>query len=151
MSSEILHIILKNDIGEMSRLLNRIEQFAQKAGLTPAQTYALKLAVDEAFANAISYGYPQGGEHCISIALTKEKECLSAVLEDDGIPFNPLETPELDFSSQVEDGSVPGLGIHLMRSFMDTITYRREGGKNILTFINDVALGYLTILRFEQS
>ena len=134
MSSKAIHIILKNDIREMSQLLDRIEQFAQEVGLTAAQTYALKLAVDEAFANAISYGYPQGGEHCISIALTKEQNCLSAVLEDDGIPFNPLEVPELDFSLPIEECSKCGLGIHLMRSFMDTITYRREGGKNILTF-----------------
>ena len=57
---------------------------------------------------------------------------LSAEVEDDGRPFNPLTAPAPDLTSAVEDRPVGGLGIHLVRSLMEQVDYRRESGKNHL-------------------
>ena len=55
-----------------------------------------------------------------------------AEVEDDGRPFNPLEAPPPDLVSPVEIRPAGGLGVHIVRSVMETIEYRREGHKNYL-------------------
>jgi anti-sigma regulatory factor (Ser/Thr protein kinase) len=50
---------------------------------------------------------------------------------DDCRPFNPLERPEVDTTKPLEEKPIGGLGVHLMRKFMDELDYRREEGKNV--------------------
>jgi serine/threonine-protein kinase RsbW len=40
--------------------------------------------------------------------------------------------PEVDTTVPLEQRPIGGLGIHLMRRFMDEIEYRSDGGKNVL-------------------
>jgi sigma-B regulation protein RsbU (phosphoserine phosphatase) len=54
------------------------------------------------------------------------------MITDNGIPFDPTAAPEADTTSSVEDRSIGGLGIHLMRSLMTSITYRRTATANKL-------------------
>ena len=44
-----------------------------------------------------------------------------------------LTAAQPDLTSAVEDRPVGGLGIHLVRSLMERVEYRRESGKNYLT------------------
>lgn len=57
---------------------------------------------------------------------------MTAEVEDDGRPFNPLEAPEPDLAAPVEERKVGGLGIHLIRNMMDHLEYRRLQGTNLL-------------------
>jgi len=51
---------------------------------------------------------------------------------DNGHPFDPTAAPEPDLSLPLERRRPGGLGIHLMRSMMDRVHYRRSDGSNIL-------------------
>ena len=53
-------------------------------------------------------------------------------LRDEGAPFDPT-TKEVDVDSLVKNGVIGGLGIHLIRHYMDTVTYERKDGQNVLT------------------
>jgi anti-sigma regulatory factor (Ser/Thr protein kinase) len=44
-----------------------------------------------------------------------------------------LSIPEPDLDSDIEERRVGGLGIYLVRQVMDSISYRYENGKNVLT------------------
>ena len=58
------------------------------------------------------------------------------LIADDGRPFDPLtEAPEPDLESAIEDRPIGGLGVHLVRTMMDEVRYRREEGKNRLTLV----------------
>jgi sigma-B regulation protein RsbU (phosphoserine phosphatase) len=39
----------------------------------------------------------------------------------------------VDVDSLVKNGVIGGLGIHLIRHYMDTVTYERKDGQNVLT------------------
>jgi anti-sigma regulatory factor (Ser/Thr protein kinase) len=82
--------------------------------------------------NLISYGYPDARPHRVSVQLTLEDGFLVVEIEDDGKPFNPLEAPEADTSLPLDQKPIGGLGIHLIRHFMDDLQYRRAADKNIL-------------------
>ncbi len=50
---------------------------------------------------------------------------------DNGCPFNPLDRPEVDTAIPLDEKPIGGLGVHLMRRFMDELDYRREDGRNV--------------------
>ena len=54
-------------------------------------------------------------------------------VEDDGQPFNPLEAPEADTTNPLEERTIGGLGVHLVRKLMDGLEYKRQGERNLLT------------------
>ncbi len=61
---------------------------------------------------------------------------LTAVLTDDGKPFNPLEeAPVAILDGSIEERPIGGLGIHFMRILMDEVAYQRTNGHNQLTLI----------------
>ena len=62
-----------------------------------------------------------------------------ATVEDDGVPFDPRDAPLPDLDASLDERQAGGLGMHLVRSTMDGIDYRREGGRNVLTVRTPVA------------
>jgi sigma-B regulation protein RsbU (phosphoserine phosphatase) len=128
----LIELTLVNRSSELQRLASELERFAQNHRITEPDIHAFSLSLDELVTNTIAYGYDDQGPHEIRVRLTLANGRLSAEVEDDGRPFNPLTAPQPDLTSAVEDRPVGGLGIHLVRSLMDHVDYRRESGKNHL-------------------
>ena len=49
-----------------------------------------------------------------------------------------LSQTEADITLDVEDRPIGGLGIFLVRNIMDSVFYKREDGKNILTMTKNL-------------
>ena len=65
-----------------------------------------------------------------------------AEVSDSAQPFNPLkQVPPPDLKADVYSRSVGGLGIFLVKEYMDDVSYRRENGKNILSMKRKIAGG----------
>ncbi len=124
---------LKSSLAELDILCSHLETFGQKIGLSKKFIFEINLALDELFTNIISYGFDDDGEHIIQVTITPENEGICMRIEDDGIPFNPIEFETPDISCSVEECKVGGLGIHIMKKLMDDICYQRCDEKNILT------------------
>lgn len=125
-----------NSVSEIPRLAQAIDSFGEQGALTPDQIYQLNLVIEEFLTNIISYGYNDSQPHTIEISLRLDADRLTVVISDDGIAFNPLEdAPAPVLTGDVEDRPIGGLGIHLVRTLMDKIHYRRDGNKNRLTMI----------------
>ena len=83
--------------------------------------------------NIISYVYADGAEHQIGVRVALDGDGVTVRVEDDGRAYNPLDTPTPDLQLDVEERPIGGLGVHIVRSMMDTLEYRRENDRNILT------------------
>ena len=55
------------------------------------------------------------------------------IFSDSGRPFDPLSEEKPDVESGLEDRQIGGLGIFLVMTTMDAVSYAYEGGRNILT------------------
>ena len=130
--SKPMAILFKNQLAEIERLGQVMEEFAALHHLPPNLVFELNLALEEILTNVISYGYDDSDEHEILIRLSCKGEEITAEVEDDGRPFNPLEAAEPDTDKPLEERSVGGLGIHLVRKLMDDVEYKRQQGKNLL-------------------
>ena len=124
---------LKNSLSELDTLREHLEQYAESTGLSQKCTFEINLALEEIFTNIFSYGFTDNSEHWIKIKISYDDETLIIRIEDDGVPFNPVAAEKPDMKSPVEERKIGGLGIHLIKQFMDEIAYERIGDHNFLT------------------
>lgn len=129
---------LRNSLSELDTLCRNLERLGGTLGLSQRTIFKVNLALEELVSNIISYGYKDDDDHWIKVALSVEDGVLVINLEDDGIPFNPIEAEEPDCGCPVEERVIGNLGIHLCKQFMDDLIYERRGNKNIVTLKKSV-------------
>lgn len=131
-----LVIKMKNDLAEISRSNVLIEEFCEENELSNKFIFTLNLTLDELVTNIISYGFEDDEEHeiLISITFSNEKQELTMQIEDEGVYFNPLNISKPNhIDKPMEKKPIGGLGIHLVKKFVDNVHYERRGNRNILT------------------
>jgi anti-sigma regulatory factor (Ser/Thr protein kinase) len=131
-SHHALSITCPNRLAEIGRAAELIEVFGAAHGLSPDVVFKLNLALDEVMTNIISHAYDDEAEHQIAIGVALDGEGVSVRVEDDGRAFNPLDAPRPDLGLDLADRPIGGLGVHIVRSVMDALEYRREDARNIL-------------------
>jgi len=129
---------LKNSLSELKKVSKNLELFGRSLDLPQRTIFKINLALEELVSNIIYYGYVDDDDHWIKIAISLEGGVLVISLEDDGIPFNPVEAREPDCGCPIEDRKIGNLGIHLCKQFMDDLIYERRGNKNIVVLRKDV-------------
>ena len=112
---------------------------ALAAGLKKKATYELALAVDEIATNIILHGYQKAGRSgVLDVLVGSDERQLTVTLEDDGEPFDPLQSilPENeDLKRPLEERPIGGLGLYLAFQGVDEFRYERTGGRNRNIFI----------------
>lgn len=131
-------LLIKNHIKEVEQLNVFVGNITQQLGYEEDEARCIRLAVEEAVVNVISYAYSEGQEGDISIVAQANSKRLQFIITDSGIPFDPTEASQVDITLPAEERRIGGLGIHLVRELMDSINYERENGKNILTLVKKI-------------
>ena len=111
----------------------------EQAGFEQKQIMEVELAVEEIFCHIANYAYkPEKGDVLIRCQLEESDTCsITIVFIDQGVPYNPLEREDPDVSLGAEEREIGGLGIFLSRALTDSMDYRYEDGKNILTITKE--------------
>lgn len=116
-----------------------VEEFGGAEKWPPQLVFRVNLVLEELGLNIINHGRTDD-LHEIEITLTSEAGSLTIEIVDNGLPFDPLEdAPSPDLDSGVADRAVGGLGVYLVRTMMDEMHYRRDGGRNYLTLVKELA------------
>jgi anti-sigma regulatory factor (Ser/Thr protein kinase) len=131
--NDVLSVVVANDRREIARLNRLVEEFGRAARLDEDDTTDINLLLDEFVSNVIKYGYDDKSEHQIQVTVELDGRHLTIRIQDDGKAFNPLEAPEPDLDLPIEERPIGGLGILIARTLADSLEYRREGGRNVLT------------------
>ena len=126
-------LTLHNDITEVPTLGEFVEQVAEQLGYNMTDSMNMNLALEEAVVNVMNYAYPTGLEGDVTVEAKANTEQLTFTITDSGQPFDPTVRGEVDITLPAEERAIGGLGIHLIRRYMDSINYERHEGHNILT------------------
>jgi anti-sigma regulatory factor (Ser/Thr protein kinase) len=119
--------------------LGRVTQFvrkgAQQANLPESRMGELDLLIEEVFMNISRHSYPQGASGIVTVTcFIPAPGELAIEVGDQGIEFNPLTTSPPDLTLDLARRPIGGLGVFLLKSFANSLSYRREEGWNRLTF-----------------
>jgi serine/threonine-protein kinase RsbW len=100
----------------------------------PASAYAVNFAVEEFFTNMVKYE-PEGDHH-VSINIEREANRLVVRMVDTGVhPFDVTDAGAPNLSASLEDRPVGGLGIHISKELLDSVTYEFGNGQSTITFV----------------
>lgn len=131
-------LTLVNQIDEICKLQEFVEEICEQAGFDMSVTMSLNLALEEAVTNVIDYAYPEGTEGNVDIVGEISGKQLKFIISDTGQPFDPTAQATADITLGVEERPIGGLGIFLVRQIMDNVIYQRQNGVNKLTLIKNI-------------
>lgn len=140
MRTATLSTKLRVDIQETGRLTQMVRQFGRRHQMPEETVFKISLSIDELITNIVLHGTdsePQAHEIVLHLRISDGE--VEARIEDDGRAFNPLELPVPDIEAPLSHRPLGGMGIHLVRTLMDQIHYRRIGQRNVLTLTKRVA------------
>lgn len=120
-----------NNLKSLPELFGALNRFLDTHELSVKAVNAVNLVLEEAVVNVINHGFPAGEAHAIDVQVEVGADDVRVQLADDGLAFNPLTTPRPDKSKPARERIEDGLGLHLMRNIMRSMSYRRKGDKNI--------------------
>lgn len=93
----------------------------------------LMISADEIFTNIADYGYPKGdGKTKVAAEFDIDEKTFILIFTDTGIAYNPLEGKIPNASATLEESQIGGLGLFIVKKFMDSIEYKRENDCNVL-------------------
>ena len=141
-------ITLPNDVQTVPQLAEFVDHVCEEAGFDMVTTMQMNLAIEEAVVNVMNYAYP-GATGNVDIEADIQpgtaigsvpggfpaRGILTFIISDGGVPFDPTAKAEVDTTLSAEERNIGGLGIHLIRKIMDTISYERSNDRNILTLV----------------
>lgn len=121
-----------SDRAELTKLEGFTADFAQKAGLSDKDLFALQIIVEELVTNVIDYGGIPAGEHAVRVDLSAEDGELVIAIIDRGREYNPLLREAPDVTLPAEQRPIGGLGVHFCKKLTDSQEYERRDGCNVL-------------------
>ncbi len=139
-SNLIGSLTIENELSEVPRMSNWLRRQLTELGyVTEELLFRFDLSANEAVTNIISYAFTEPCQRHIELVLTADADSIRLHIEDDGIPFNPLQAPPHEAPKSLEEARIGGLGIDFIRHYTDQCEYSRKDGRNRLTMINFVS------------
>ena len=102
-------------------------ELAKCIGFDEADAARIQLAVEESLANVVQFGYQEETDDTLEIVFDSGPAGIVISIREKGIPFNPERLPQYSPDHSEPDASGAGLGIHLIKSFMDEVAFIRKG------------------------
>lgn len=118
------------EVDAIAAQLEVLEGFLADQGVPVGVVAKLILALDELLVNVASHGAQAGGAGRIGVRAEIRAGAVHIDISDPGPAFDPTTYPPPDLSADLDAREIGGLGIHLVRSFMDDFRYARRDGRN---------------------
>ena len=125
-------ILLEANIDNYSKLIDWLNKKCDDADIQSAYKTKLNIAVEEIFANVANYAYPTN-EGNVEVAFKVSGNEVEMKFIDAGTPYNPLEKQDPDITLNADERQIGGLGIFMVKNYMDEVNYNYENENNVLT------------------
>ncbi|MBI3248267.1 MAG: ATP-binding protein [Deltaproteobacteria bacterium] len=113
-----------------------INSICTSLAFSPIDAYQIQLCAVEALTNVVKHAYDGQSGGSVQLTFTIRPGQLTLKVCDEGRSMPPLVAPVLEFDpTEVESLPESGMGLFLIHSFMDEVSYASEHGTNSLTMI----------------
>lgn len=124
--------IFKNDPAELRLASGWLHDLCQAKEIHSDIAFKFDLCLNEIVSNIISHSLQKEETEEIRIHFCVTETLLLLEVEDDGDAFNPLAHIRKPAFSDIRQATVGGLGLYLIKAFMDETFYERRGRTNYL-------------------
>ena len=131
-------IRINNQISELEKVNQFIEEIGEELGLSMELQMNLNLVMEEMVSNVIFYAYPDNTDAEIELLAKSDSKELTFVLSDQGREFDPTTQENADPNMNPMEREIGGMGIFIVKNIMNHVTYQRLEGKNLLTMTKGI-------------
>lgn len=129
-----ISVELAPDPEELPAVFEAVEEFGDRVGWPFGFVLQAQLVLEEIVLNVMTHS---GATDPMVMRLTSRRSEAEFEIIDTGGPFDPTEAPPPPPGGALalEDMAIGGLGIHLVRSMVQDMRYRRANDANHLTLV----------------
>jgi serine/threonine-protein kinase RsbW len=109
----------------MARLLGTITSAMSESGYQARDTFAVRLALEEAIVNAVEHGHGGDSLKSVRVAYQVGPGQVLAEVEDQGPGFDPSRVPDPTAPENLD--KTCGRGLFLMRHYMTWVRHSSRG------------------------
>jgi serine/threonine-protein kinase RsbW len=121
------------DVNLLAAVRIFIVSILKQSGYPDDSVGDIELCADEAVTNVVEHAYQYDPKKSLTVEVVMERELLSIIVRDQGKPFDPRGSGEVDLERHINERRTGGLGRFLIESFMDSVDYQRQDNENVLT------------------
>jgi len=109
-----------------------VEDWFEQESIDPSLIYPVNFTLEELFTNMVKYS---AGEAEILLSMDRVDGGVAVSLTDFGVePFDVTRSKPVDIEAPLEERVPGGLGLHLIRKFVDGIHYDHRDGNSTIRF-----------------
>ncbi len=117
---------MKAVLENVPRVIECVTEWAEKAGFDERALYEIQLAVDEACANVVDHAYQGADLGDIEVSCRLDDQLLTIQVRDWGAGFDMDGVEDPDLEAPLEERSLGGLGLFLVRQVMDEVQFTSD-------------------------
>jgi serine/threonine-protein kinase RsbW len=134
-SGRVLQI--RNELSEVERANEELRALWQEQKLPGNYEVPVTMCLEEVLSNVIRHGCQPGRDYDIRVSfgvVEGDPAGIDIEVTDNGMPFDPLQLPDPDFTVPLEARRAGGMGAYLVRKMMDAVYYEYREGRNHFRF-----------------
>lgn len=122
----------KKDRNELQSIFSFLEKVWIEESLDSKITSEIELAVEELFMNMVRHN--PDNDSSVQLSIEKHDGRIEVSISDrEKTPFDITQTDEIDLDEYIDRANSGGLGIHLVKSLMDDISFKHDNGISTIT------------------
>ena len=126
-------LTIRNNEGDIRETGIWLARISEARGFSEKTRFALDLVLNEVLINVVQYGFEHETIHQINIMLEELPTGVRVLIDDDGVPFNPLKQHVPEPSNDLDKAWGSGRGVLLVRQYCRDMEYQNRNGRNFLS------------------
>jgi len=118
-------LVVPSTQGAIVDVFKQVLANLQDNSFTEEDIFAVHLALEEAFINAIRHGNKMESTKAVKIDFSIEPDKIEICMTDEGEGFDPTVIPDPRYGDNLYKPA--GRGMLLIRSYMDVVEYNKRG------------------------
>jgi serine/threonine-protein kinase RsbW len=133
--TKTLHLSIESRLSDVALVGHAVRGVCACSPLTKEAHGEMEVCVVEAVNNAIVHAYQREKGFRVDTAITLHHDRIAFEISDYGKGIEHFAPRTLEFDPE-EIGSIPenGMGLFIIETLMDEVSYRSEEGRNTLSF-----------------
>jgi len=134
-TSKTLHLSIESKLSDVALVGHAVRGICAFSPLDAKAYGEMEVCVVEAVNNAISHAYRHEDGFRVETDITLHQDRISFEISDSGKTMQDFAPHSLEFDPE-ETSSIPenGMGLFIIETIMDEVSYRSENGRNTLSF-----------------
>ncbi|GBE27298.1 serine-protein kinase RsbW [bacterium BMS3Bbin03] len=119
-------LITPSESANLELIRDFIGKLAYRAGFNGDHVSKIQLAADEACTNVVHHAYEDIPAGPIDVEIVVNRDKFQITVSDKGVGFDPEKFAQPDMVEYLSKFKKGGLGIHLIHTLMDEVTFKIE-------------------------